>query len=151
VTDNWLGGTYASSGMLGTKSGGPIASAWAVMHFLGDDGYLNLTQRAKIATDKLADAIRLNPFVELLASPDALLLAFAAVDASQLDVFSVAQQMWDKGWYLDRQQPPPSLHCTINAVHHDKIEMMISDLNQCIESALNSTQSGDAGQYGTLT
>ncbi|TSA54015.1 MAG: aspartate aminotransferase family protein, partial [Actinobacteria bacterium] len=47
VTDNWLGGTYASSGMLGTKSGGPIASAWAVMHFLGDDGYLNLTQRAK--------------------------------------------------------------------------------------------------------
>ena len=46
VTDNWLGGFYASSGALGTKSGGSIASAWSVMHHLGDDGYLDLTRRA---------------------------------------------------------------------------------------------------------
>jgi hypothetical protein len=30
-TDQWLGGVYASSGMLGTKSGGPIAAAWAAL------------------------------------------------------------------------------------------------------------------------
>ena len=36
VTDNWLGGTYGSSGVLGTKSGGPMAAAWAVMNHLGD-------------------------------------------------------------------------------------------------------------------
>ena len=40
VTDNWLGGIYGSSGLLGTKSGGPMAAAWAVLHHLGDDGYL---------------------------------------------------------------------------------------------------------------
>ncbi|MEY3167841.1 MAG: hypothetical protein RLZZ343_1644, partial [Actinomycetota bacterium] len=38
VTDNWLGGFYGSSGVLGTKSGGPMAAAWAVMNYLGDDG-----------------------------------------------------------------------------------------------------------------
>ena len=38
VTDNWLGGLYGSSGVLGTKSGAPMAAAWAVMHHLGDDG-----------------------------------------------------------------------------------------------------------------
>ena len=45
VTDNWLGGMYGSSGVLGTKSGGPMAAAWAVMNLLGDDGYLELTNK----------------------------------------------------------------------------------------------------------
>ena len=39
VTTNWLGGMYGSSGIMGTKSGGPMAAAWAVMNHLGDDGY----------------------------------------------------------------------------------------------------------------
>ena len=42
VTSNWLGGMYGSSGVLGTKGGGAIAAAWAVMNHLGDDGYLRL-------------------------------------------------------------------------------------------------------------
>ncbi|NMD22690.1 MAG: aspartate aminotransferase family protein, partial [Actinobacteria bacterium] len=37
VTDNWLGGLYGSSGVLGTKGGGAMAAAWAVMNYLGDD------------------------------------------------------------------------------------------------------------------
>ncbi len=42
-TDNWLGGAYGSSAVLGTKSVGPWAAAWAVMQHLGEDGYLRLT------------------------------------------------------------------------------------------------------------
>ena len=53
VTDNWLGGLYASSGVLGTKSGGAIAGAWAVMHYLGEAGYLRLTKAAREATEAL--------------------------------------------------------------------------------------------------
>ena len=47
VTDNWLGGVYGSSGVLGTKGGGSIAAAWAVLHHLGDDGYLRVTAAAR--------------------------------------------------------------------------------------------------------
>ena len=50
VTDNWLGGVYGSSGVLGTKGGGAMAAAWAVMNYLGDDGYLRLTAAARVAT-----------------------------------------------------------------------------------------------------
>ena len=53
VTDNWLGGLYASSGVLGTKSGGAIAAAWAVMQHLGEAGYLRLTGAARDATEAL--------------------------------------------------------------------------------------------------
>ena len=40
VFDDWLGGFYASSGLLGTRAAGPIAAAWAVIHFLGEAGQL---------------------------------------------------------------------------------------------------------------
>ena len=36
-TDGWLGGAYGSSAVLGTKSVGPWAAAWAVMQHLGQD------------------------------------------------------------------------------------------------------------------
>ncbi|MGZ5398304.1 MAG: pyridoxal phosphate-dependent decarboxylase family protein, partial [Mycobacterium sp.] len=50
VTSNWLGGTYGSSGVLGTKGGGAMAAAWAVMNHLGGDGYLRLVGQARRAT-----------------------------------------------------------------------------------------------------
>ncbi len=46
-TDNWTGGAYGSSAVLGTKSVGPWAAAWAVMQYLGEDGYLRLTKQAR--------------------------------------------------------------------------------------------------------
>jgi glutamate/tyrosine decarboxylase-like PLP-dependent enzyme len=150
ITDDWLGGMYASSGMLGTKSGGPIAAAWAVMNHLGDDGYSKLTQQALVATSRLADHLRNHSSLQLRAEPDALLLSFGAHDAKSLDVFAIADLLWEKGWYVDRQTPPDSLHCTVNAVHESVIEQFIDDLDWATAEALRSGTTGDVGQYGTL-
>jgi glutamate/tyrosine decarboxylase-like PLP-dependent enzyme len=149
-TDQWLGGVYASSGMLGTKSGGPIAAAWAVMHYLGDDGYLRLTRSARIATETLTQHINAHPHLSLLAQPDALLLSFVATNPKRLNIYAVADEMWKRGWYIDRQEPPQSLHCTINAIHESVIEAMIVDLDECIAIVLDTGQTGDVGAYATL-
>ena len=45
VFDDWLGGFYASPNMQGTRSGLPMATAWAVMHHLGIDGYRRSRER----------------------------------------------------------------------------------------------------------
>lgn len=150
VTDNWLGGFYASSGALGTKSGGSIASAWSVMHHLGDDGYLELTQRARIATIALANHIEQHDDLVLRARPDASLLSFGARDPLELNIFAVADQLRTRGWYVDRQQPPDSLHCTINAIHHDKIDSFVGDLDEAIALAKANQRQGSVGQYGNL-
>ena len=117
VTDNWLGGLYGSSGVLGTKGGGAMAAAWAVMNYLGDDGYLRLAAAARRACEQLAAAVVAIPELQLRAEPDAMLLAFGAADPARLDVYALADALWRRGWYLDRQGPPASLHCTVNAVH----------------------------------
>ena len=150
VTDNWLGGMYGSSGVLGTKGGGPMAAAWAVMHHLGDEGYLRLTADARRATEQIAAAVRSMPELVLRAEPDAMLLSFGAADPTALDVYAVADALWRRGWYVDRQGPPPSLHLTVNAVHADKVDQFLADLHESIDEVSAASASGDQGAYGTI-
>ncbi len=150
VTADWLGGIYGSSGVLGTKSGGSMASAWAVMHFLGDDGYLRLTRQAREATLQLASIIRNSPELVLRAEPESTLLCFGAQDPNSLNVFAVADELSKRGWYVDRQTPPDSLHCTVNAIHHDKIEWFAKDLRNSVETVLSQRSTGNVGAYGTV-
>ncbi len=150
VTDDWLGGVYGSSGVLGTKSGGSIASAWAVMHFFGEDGYLRLTRQAREATLQLADAIRASGELILRAEPESTLLCFGARDPIALNVFAVADELAKRGWYVDRQTPPDSLHCTVNAIHHDKIEWFARDLLESVAIAVAQQSSATVGAYGTV-
>lgn len=150
VTDNWLGGMYGSSGVLGTKGGGSMAAAWAVMHYLGDQGYMRVTAAARAACLQLAAAIRAIPQLQIRAEPQATLLAFGAADDSELDVFAVADALWRRGWYVDRQGPPPSLHCTVSVVHEDKIESFVNDLQASLAEVEQAQQHGAQGAYGTV-
>jgi glutamate/tyrosine decarboxylase-like PLP-dependent enzyme len=147
VTDNWLGGFYGSSGVLGTKSGGPMAAAWAVMNYLGDDGYRQLTQSARSTTRQLADAIQTIDGLQLRANPDSTLLSFGA---QGFDVFAVADELALHGWYVDRQAPPDSLHCTVNAVHHQVVEEFIVDLRHAVAKVQDAGSTGSVGAYGTI-
>jgi glutamate/tyrosine decarboxylase-like PLP-dependent enzyme len=146
TTDNWLGGFYGSSGVLGTKSGSSMAAAWAVLTFLGDDGYLRVTAAARRACEELAAGIRSIPELRLWAEPEVTLLAFGATEG--LDVFAVADALWRRGWYVDRQGPPPSLHCTVNAVHDGLIPTFLDDLRASVAEV--GGLSGDQGAYGTV-
>jgi glutamate/tyrosine decarboxylase-like PLP-dependent enzyme len=151
VTDNWLGGLYGSSGILGTKGGGSMAAAWAVMHHLGEEGYLRVTRAARSACLQLAAAIGSIPELAIRAHPDSTLLAFGAADETDLDVFAVADALWRRGWYVDRQGPPPSLHCTVSVVHDCKIDAFVADLVACIDEVRAATPgSGRQGSYGTI-
>jgi sphinganine-1-phosphate aldolase len=150
VTDNWLGGVYGSSGVLGTKGGGSIAAAWAVMRYLGNDGYMRVTAAARRACLQLAAAVDAIPELTVRARPDATLLAIGAADESQLDVFALADGLWRRGWYVDRQGPPPSLHCTVSVVHDGKIETFVSDLHASLDEVLQASSRGAQGAYGTV-
>lgn len=148
VTENWLGGLYGSSGILGTKSGGPMASAWAVMSYLGHEGYLRLALSARRSALRLADAILTTPGLCLRASPDSTLVSFGADET--LDVYAVADRLRSRGWYVDRQGPPPSLHCTVHAGHESTIDAFITDLRACTAEVATRGTQGSSGSYATV-
>ena len=150
VTDNWLGGVYGSSGILGTKSGGSMAAAWAVMNHLGDDGYMRLTVAAKKAADALVAGVKGRPSLQLRAEPDTTLVTFGAADPDGLDIYAVADALWRRGWYVDKQGPPPSLHLTVNAIHDGKIDLFLADLDASLAEVDESAGTGNQGSYGTV-
>jgi sphinganine-1-phosphate aldolase len=147
VTENWLGGRYASSGVLGTKGGGSIAAAWAVMHYLGEAGYLRLTKAAREATEALVAGLRVTPGVRVLGEPEATLVAFTIDDA---DTFAVGDALWQRGWYLDQQKPPPSLHCTVSAVHGPVISEFLRAFRESLDEARAARARADQKAYGAL-
>ena len=150
VTDNWLGGVYGSSGILGTKSGGSLAAAWAVMNHLGDDGYMRLTVAARRAADELVAGVKARAALHLRADPDTTLVTFGAEDPETLDIYAVADALWRRGWYVDKQGPPASLHLTVNAIHDGKIDAFLADLDASLADVLGSQIAGDQGAYGTV-
>ena len=48
VYSNWQGGIYASTSFMGTKPGGVVASTWAALNHIGEDGYIDLTKKNHI-------------------------------------------------------------------------------------------------------
>lgn len=150
LTDNWLGGLYGSSGIQGTKSGGSIAAAWAVQRYLGDEGYLRLTAAARRAYLELVDAVRARPELDVLAEPQVTLLALGAAPGSGLDVFALADELWRRGWMVDKQGPPASLHLTVNAIHDGLIGPFVADLHRALDVVRASGTTGTAGAYGTV-
>jgi glutamate/tyrosine decarboxylase-like PLP-dependent enzyme len=152
MTDNWLGGLYGSSGILGTKSGGPIASAYAVMHYLGEEGYVNATLRARDTALKIARHIESSSDLILRAFPDTTLLALGARHPESLDVYKVADALGSRGWYVDRQGPPPSLHMTVGSVHADVVDEFLHDFDTSVSDAgaSSDTSRGGSGAYGTM-
>ena len=148
-TDNWTGGAYGSSAVLGTKSVGPWAAAWAVMQYLGEDGYLRLTKQARDATRRLVDAIRAQPGLVVRGEPEVTLVAFGS-DDDALDIYAVADALRQRGWYLDRQDPPPSLHATVNAVHAAVMDRFVEDLVAAVGQVRDAGTHGDQGAYGTV-
>ena len=148
VTQNWLGGSYGSSGVLGTKSGGAMAAAWAVMNHLGEEGYLRLTRSARATALRLVSAIRETPGLRVLGEPQVTLVGFTGTDG--VDACAVGRKLAARGWVLDQQGPPPSLHATVNAVHEGVLGEFITELRAAVASVRGSGAAGRASAYGTV-
>jgi glutamate/tyrosine decarboxylase-like PLP-dependent enzyme len=128
VFDDWLGGLYASPNLLGTRAAGPIAAAWAVIHYLGESGYLRLTERTLDAAARLERGIREIGGLAVRGAPEAQIVCFGARDGAALDVFALGDALAARGWFFDRQTPPDSLHATVSAGNARMIDTLLDDL-----------------------
>lgn len=137
TTDNWLGGSYGSSGILGTKPGGPIAAGWAVFQYLGVEGYERLVRTAVAARQRMEAGIRAVPGLTVLGQPDATLLAISGDPSDGIDVdpFAVDVGLVERGWRLDRQGPPDSLHATVTPIQEATVDAFLADLREVAASA----------------
>ena len=131
---NWTGYTIINPTVQSTKSAGPVAAAWAVLHFIGDDGYLEIARQVLDATRRIAAGIRAIPGLRLLGEPDMNLVAFTTTDATS--VFHVIDEMKLRGWYVQPQlgfgDSKENIHLSINPASVRWVEAMLDDLRACV-------------------
>ncbi len=114
ASTDWPGGIYASPTMTGTRPGGAIAAAWAILNRLGHDGYTRLAAEVMQTVTKLRDGINATEGLSVLGAP---VMSVLAIASAMLNIYEIGDQMTARGWHLDRQQNPASLHLTINHAH----------------------------------
>ncbi len=148
VATDWAGGIYASPTLLGTRPGGPIAAAWASLQALGEDGYLALARTAADAADRLRAGIAAIPGLVVLGDGDATIVSYAS---AKLDMFALADRLTARGWAVDRQHRPPSIHLTVTAAHAPVVDRYLADLRACVDevrAAPRLAREGTAAMYG---
>jgi sphinganine-1-phosphate aldolase len=152
VFDDWLGGFYASPAMQGSRPGLPMATAWAVMHHLGLDGYQRLTDAAVRAARRMIDGVREIPSLQVLGEPEAHIVAVAAATGwgERIDVFALGDALARRGWVLDRQGPPDSLHATVCAANEPVIDDYLHDLRASVDEVLGTRADDRSTNYATL-
>lgn len=146
--DGWPGGIYVAPNMQGTRPAGPIAAAWAVMNFLGRDGYQALVEEAMDATETIADAISEMDDLAVVSDPDMTLLGIEST-SEDVNPWTVQRELSDRGWELERQQRPRSMHLSVMAQHAPVVDEFLDDLRESVAVARDvDTEEATAPMYG---
>ena len=149
--DGWLGGRYVTPNLQGTRSGLPMAAAWAVVQYLGVDGYRRLVRTTLNTADRIREQVRSIDGLRVLGDPVHHLLAIAADPDSDrpIEPFALGEALAARGWHHDRQGPPESLHLTVSAGNAAALDEYLSDLTSAAKESRGGP-SGRAANYATL-
>ena len=146
--DNWPRGRYASTTFAGTRPGGAIAAAWAVMRYLGADGYLRLAKAIMSARDQLVEGIEAIDGLYVMGAPDLSVIGYGG---RAIDMFAVAEQLTQKAWFVSTMSEPPGIHLGMPTMAHvAHVEEYLGDLAAAVAAvrAGNLTARNREVSYG---
>lgn len=165
VHTEWPGYAMLNTTVQSTRSGGPIAAAWAVVRALGPGGYRAIAERTAEATQAIRSGLADIAGLRLVADPDSTLLAVAS-DDDGVDLFHVADEMAARGYYIQPQfafgGQPVTLHMTVTAANHGHETELVAALAESVAAArempapgfppetIDAVMSADLGAAGGL-
>ncbi len=150
VYADWPGGVYATPSVAGSRSGGPIAASWAIIRYLGLEGYTALAGRAMEAARALQKGVNSIPGLYVIGQPPATVFA---IGSDSLNVYALGDKMKTYRWYIDSQQMPPTLHMTIMPEHAKIVQPFLDDLRKAAAEVAKLKPediTGEAALYGMI-
>jgi glutamate/tyrosine decarboxylase-like PLP-dependent enzyme len=126
--------TLINPTVLSTKSGGPMAGAWAILTYLGEEGFMRIVKSVQQATQKLIEGINAIPELQVLGQPAMCMFSFKS---DVINVYQLADRMAKRGWYIQGQfstpYTPRSLHVSVNYGTIHQVDALLADLRACVE------------------
>jgi len=133
--DAWPAGGMRTATAAGTRPGGAIASAWAVLHYLGVDGY---RAKARAVTDTralLMNGIRAIPELCTFGEPQLGLFSYGS---ERLDIFAVWKQLALRGWFTGLLTEPRGIHLMLSPAHAQVADEYLADLREATDAVRRS-------------
>ncbi len=141
ATAGWTGYSIVNNAIQSSKTGGPLAAAWAVVHFLGRKGYLEMARATRQATLDMAAGVRKIKDLKLLADPE---MFMCAVTSDHINVFHVIDEMKQRGWYIQPQLAfdvsPKNFHVSVNMSTVPLVNDFLVTLEQSVDAAKDRKQ-----------
>lgn len=128
--DDWPGGRMVTPTLAGTRPGGAISAAWAVMNYLGVEGYRAKHKQVTDAREAIERGIEPLGF-KVLGRPQ---LGIVAFEHPELDVFAVYYQMFQRGWFAALTTAPRALHLMLSPYHVGVTDTYLEDLRASCEA-----------------
>lgn len=135
---DWPGGRMVTPTLAGTRPGGAIAAAWAVMNFLGVEGYRAKHKLVTDAREAIEAGVTKLGF-RILGRPQLGLIAFTH---DEVDPFAVWGKLFERGWFTSLTTEPKGLHLMLSPFHAQVTGTYLADL----EWALGEVKAGNAGK-----
>ena len=152
ISTDFPGGVYAGPTMAGSRPGGAVAAAWAAMMYMGQDGYLEMARQTMEITGRYLDGVSKISGVKVLGQPQMSLVAIASDDPA-VDIYVLGDQLEERGWEVDRQQFPASLHVTLTSNHGPVLDQYLADLRDSVQFVRAHPELGSEGKaamYGMM-
>jgi glutamate/tyrosine decarboxylase-like PLP-dependent enzyme len=132
VFHDWHRGTYASPSIAGSSPGGAISAAYAVMQFLGEEGYLRITKATMDAVHKWISGVNSIDGLRCFEpNGESALFGFYSTDPN-LDILAVAERRKEKGWYPGLNTSPFAIQQGVTAVHIPIIDEYLAELRDAV-------------------
>ncbi|MCH2021182.1 MAG: aspartate aminotransferase family protein [Saprospiraceae bacterium] len=132
---SWSGYTIINPTVLSSKTGGPMAGAWATLHHIGQDGYMKIVKETQKASLLIVEGIQEIPELKIMGDPIMNLVAIESVDPT-VNVFAISDGMTARGWHIQVQLASrcasEALHLSINRANVPYIPELLKDLKEVI-------------------
>ncbi len=133
---NWARYTLINNTLQSTKSGCPLAAAWAVLNHIGDAGYLELARTMLQGTQQLREGLDALDDIYIMGDPQMNLIPIAS---DTIDIFELIDEMNSRGWtvqtQLGFQQGKENMHLAVGPKVVPHIPALLRDLQACIAIA----------------
>jgi glutamate/tyrosine decarboxylase-like PLP-dependent enzyme len=135
---DWPGGRMVTPTLAGTRPGGAIAAAWAVMNFLGEEGYRAKHKQVTDARETIEAGVAKLGF-RVLGKPQLGIVSFTH---DEVDPFAVWGKLFERGWFTSLTTEPKGLHLMLSPFHNSVTGTYLADL----EWALGEVKAGNEGK-----
>ncbi len=145
----WVRGVYETPGFSGSRPGGAIAAAWAVMNYLGVDGYLEATRLTMETTERMARGVDAIDGLSVGSPLGEANLFFFTADDPAVDINAVAKEFGRHGWFVGGIREPLGIHQGVNPLHAPIVERYLDDLADSVRKVRGSGEKleFDKGSY----